>query len=598
MAISLISQPTQIFMPAYNPIQWVFSSTNTAICDMAYICDVYINGSFAVRLQAEPEGASNYGTFRIERVLQDYIDKNFKHDLVGFGTNPDEYVYYTLELRERYNANTNCIGPVTLTSVLYTTSTSPVSYYYAWNGALQYKEFTTYSTQNYVADSALTKFLTKTPQFLNVPFYTCPQPTNSYTIDGAYTSVSGNPWFILDGGSGGIVLPIGTQISYSIDSGSASILGIPTIGTTTVIGYDAIGFSHILALQGTPDPLPVGLSSSGLITVQIEAIESNGWMCLSFLQDYTNIQVDSMEVKTYDISNGLINTYNIPNAFADNHQSVGVGPNNLNAWASSQSPVQPDIIDNNVKYYSVQLLDFTAAAVSEVKYFMLDKRQTKFKSYRIHWLNRLGGYDSYTFDLLATRKIDVTRNTYTRMLDYNYDEGDRGETGINVAAKETYKFATNWMRKQDSLWMEDLYTSTDVYVTDNTTVEKLYEITSYVYDLVTGNIDLVMPAIPAVGTTFSYIITVTNFVDQQFTGTGTILSISGAGNAKTNITFPGAGGFGNTLVGVLTANIPTLTIIPMIPIQGTWEDKASVTGKNISYSIEMRTSYDVNVQSF
>lgn len=65
MAISLISYP-QDHQPAYNKIEWVFNSGNVNTCDFVYIRDLYINGSFAIRLKAFPDATNKYGYFNIE----------------------------------------------------------------------------------------------------------------------------------------------------------------------------------------------------------------------------------------------------------------------------------------------------------------------------------------------------------------------------------------------------------------------------------------------------------------------------------------------------------------------------------------------------
>ena len=114
MAITLISN-SGTFRPAYNPIQWVVSSNNVSRCEFVYLCDVYINGDFIIRLKAEA-GVNDYGYFRIERVLQDYLSKDFRHNLVGFASNTNSSCEYYLEFREQYNTNyaTTCVDSDTI----------------------------------------------------------------------------------------------------------------------------------------------------------------------------------------------------------------------------------------------------------------------------------------------------------------------------------------------------------------------------------------------------------------------------------------------------------------------------------------------------
>lgn len=594
MAVTLISAPED-FSPVYNAIEWVFSSPNYTRCDFNYICDVYVNGSFAIRLRAEPEGVNGYGYIRLDRVLQDFISKDFKHDLVGFASNDNSSCEYYIEVREQYNSNyaTTCIGPKTLSSVLYSSLGSPNNIF-GWNGALQYKEYLDFKGGDpyFLVDSYDTKFLNNVPNFLRVPYHKCSIPTFNYTIDGAVYN-AGFADFLLDGGSGGVILPNGTTFSYTVDDGTT--LGISNPGTGTITGYNAITFRHQTNVVAANN---VGVVISGTLTLTpIEKVKSNGWMVFSFLQDYTNNVADSLEVKTYDTSNVLIDTYSISNAINNKtHLSVGVGPNNLNDWGATQSPAI-EIIDETVKYYSVQLLDSGNVAVSELKYLKIDARETRFKKYRLHWSTKRGGYDSYTFDLLSAYNIDSGQETFTKILNSDYTEGDRGETTINVDARERYKFQTNQLQRIDAVWTKELYNSSDIYVVDNTPKEVDYPVTNFVYDSANDTIDLVMPFLPPIGTEFKYVLTLTGVNDQQYMGSGVIVAHSG-GNAKTNVSIPGSAGLGVSISGNIYAEVPQLTIIPMIPVTQNWDDKERTMSRNIIYSIELQPSYKVNTQSY
>lgn len=150
MAISLISEP-QLYQPVNNPIQFVFDSTNKNSCDFCYIADVYVNGNFIVSLKSFPDGTNGYGTFRLERVLKDYLSHDVHNDLIGFDNNPNSIITYSVEIIERANSQANCTGDVVDSAVLYTSSDK-----HAWNGALSYRDYSLFNYQEYVAINALT----------------------------------------------------------------------------------------------------------------------------------------------------------------------------------------------------------------------------------------------------------------------------------------------------------------------------------------------------------------------------------------------------------------------------------------------------------
>lgn len=151
MAISLITEP-QEFQPVNNPIEFVFDSGNKAACDFAYVADLYVNGNFVITLKAFPDGDNGYGTFRIERVLKDYVSWTIHSDLIGFANNQDSILEYYLDVYERSNASVDCTGAVVDGAVSYTSTTK-----YAWNGALSYVQFANLYDREYIAYDVISK---------------------------------------------------------------------------------------------------------------------------------------------------------------------------------------------------------------------------------------------------------------------------------------------------------------------------------------------------------------------------------------------------------------------------------------------------------
>jgi len=159
MAISLVSAPDQ-YTPAYNPIVFEFSSGNDSQCEFNYICDVYVNGTFATRLKTFPETSGN-GIFRIDRILQDYLTQDFNPAISDFTPNPNSICSYYLELYERYNTNADCVGDVTLQALSYT---SPVKY--SFNAAFQYQTLGDFTQTSHILEDAASQPLTDMPDDL------------------------------------------------------------------------------------------------------------------------------------------------------------------------------------------------------------------------------------------------------------------------------------------------------------------------------------------------------------------------------------------------------------------------------------------------
>jgi hypothetical protein len=495
MAITLVSN-SGTFRPAYNPIQWVVSSTNVSRCEFIYLCDVYVNGGFIIRLKAEA-GLNNYGYFRIERVLQDYLSKDFRHNLIGYATNSNSSCEYYLEFREQYNTNyaTTCVGSDTISAIQYTSATCK-----AWNGALQYKELLNFTANNYILNSSVTKLLNFTPSKMRIP------------IDGYFVA--------------------------------------------------------------------------------------------SFLQVYGTTPADTLEIKTYNSSYALLNTYYLDNdtspVISGAHSSVGCGPKNLNDHSQQLSPAL-DWIGIGVSFYTVQILDNTTAAVSEAILFEIDDRCTKYNKYRVWWLNRKGAFNSYSFNMIATRRIDSTQNTYDKLLEVDYTEGDRGKSVISVDAQESYLFQTDRVRKEECKYLEDLYTSPEIYVVDSNLIELNIAITGAVYNSGTASFVLSVPSGYSieVGYNFTYFVSDGSPIGMANTGGGTITSydsISGYYGTNVQATINA----GSLITGYMFIKVSETKIIPMIKPNGIFEDNSTPKSTNsaINYSIELQPSYKLNIQSF
>jgi hypothetical protein len=107
--------------------------------------------------------------------------------------------------------------------------------------------------------------------------------------------------------------------------------------------------------------------------------------------------------------------------------------------------------------------------------------QPRWTPVSLHFLNRLGGYDTFQFRLVNRRSAQVERKSYEQMdWQYNagsmsrYDSYKRINAGNNTfAVNETvsFKLSSDYINQTDYLWLKDLITSPEVY----------YEVDGYYY---------------------------------------------------------------------------------------------------------------------
>jgi hypothetical protein len=137
----------------------------------------------------------------------------------------------------------------------------------------------------------------------------------------------------------------------------------------------------------------------------------------------------------------------------------------INAWAGS------DIITQNTYGYNVYIT--LGAAVTRTLKF----RQVcnpKYRQYNLHFLNRLGGYDTMAFRLVNKRRSEFNRASYRRN-PYQLSGGQMtnidsynkyNETTYNFAIEHTdyYMLTSDWVNDMDYAWLAQLIASPIVYM--------------------------------------------------------------------------------------------------------------------------------------
>jgi hypothetical protein len=98
----------------------------------------------------------------------------------------------------------------------------------------------------------------------------------------------------------------------------------------------------------------------------------------------------------------------------------------------------------------------------------------KYRQYNLHFLNRLGGYDTMAFRLVNRRRSEFTRTSYRRN-PYQLSNGEMtnidtynkyNETTYNFAIQhyDFYNLTSDWIDDQDYAWLAQLVASSIVYM--------------------------------------------------------------------------------------------------------------------------------------
>ena len=170
--------------------------------------------------------------------------------------------------------------------------------------------------------------------------------------------------------------------------------------------------------------------------------------------DGTASQNFKVEILTYDSSDALLNTdyINITdwNAgytglnFDFYYITIPVGTSNLIAASVSLT---------NVSYYTIRIVN-DGGDVSELKRFnIVDSCD---QDIRIHWENKYGKRDSYTFKGNKQESLTHSSSTFTKAKNETYSVDDRGISVLQNISNSTFTAYSRSLGRDEYHWLSDM----------------------------------------------------------------------------------------------------------------------------------------------
>lgn len=146
---------------------------------------------------------------------------------------------------------------------------------------------------------------------------------------------------------------------------------------------------------------------------------------------------------------------------------VAVGTYDLeNSSAAIWTGSTPSTIIDGASYYDVWLSNGNKQQV--VRYY-INAKCSKYEPIRLHWLNRLGGFDSFNFNLKSEEETGIKRASYLQEehrftgTKWTYDTASRGTTDYHISTQDKLTINTDFLTEAESVWMEDFATSPVIY---------------------------------------------------------------------------------------------------------------------------------------
>lgn len=187
------------------------------------------------------------------------------------------------------------------------------------------------------------------------------------------------------------------------------------------------------------------------------------------------------KVVTYDSNNVVLGTYRIENpyqassAIADKLVRVGVGYHDLNN-TTLYSGVQP-VMTSSVNKYTVVMTNFAGTETTNPYTYTLECTWHSTSPTGLHFLNPLGGFDTFNFRMQRTKHSDVKRSTMNKNLGnltattWSYNSYDRGVTVFNTEIGDRWKLESDWIGDAQSLWLQQLIESPEVFYYDGSVMQ-------------------------------------------------------------------------------------------------------------------------------
>ncbi len=271
---------------------------------------------------------------------------------------------------------------------------------------------------------------------------------------------------------------------YGSSTSGTTVYSDLTAGSVNYAYNAVFDFLDFQNYTQTPYVIAGASSTNKWLTNQPASVyirsDQNAWM---HAQTDTSGSIYYAQVKTYDSAGSLIQTVKVVNSNqavgsdAAKFVRFGCGTRNLNliSGGSIDSGAQP-IITASVKSYTVQITKFDGTATSELKTFIINDACTRFDVFRIHFLNKMGGFDSFSFTRLSTETSTISRQSYKRNLGtltpitgaFGYAKSDRQDTVFDTNVKDSITLNSDWISEAESTWLKELVTSPCVFVDDAT----------------------------------------------------------------------------------------------------------------------------------
>lgn len=215
-------------------------------------------------------------------------------------------------------------------------------------------------------------------------------------------------------------------------------------------------------------------------------------------------------LKLYDVTGSLITSYTNTISVGDLNV-IDCSPQNLIANTSVT------LVDfQSCAYFTVRVQGLDAgvfSGFSENFTFWIDNECHRYDTHRLHWLNKLGGWDSFTFTLVSTDSTKVKTSDYQRErgewdttgTTWQYTRYHGEQMAFNKYATDKTVLNSDWIHESVQQWLvRDLYESPKVYLEIAVGQYEPVKVTNEEYTLQQRRVDGLIREVVTLERTYTY----------------------------------------------------------------------------------------------
>ena len=436
--MALVTQATpQVLTPAYNPVKYIYSSSNVSLQGFKFIFDIYESGTLnkIAEYRVLPTYSTGFGEIDLSKLLQAQVsyDLNLTNTSVYNATN--SHYKYDVHVGEEYLTTTTYA--LALTQYL----TAPYS------GKVQINVANTFIVGDQIN---ITQNL--------------PGPTANPNLEGLFTVLVANAAYIVVSSPWGTVTNPGTGGAITYADGRKTVTRDMALSLNKYVFNGAIKWSEWPSydyqdymLNGFQDRFLTSLPPANYFAT----LSQDLW--LNAVADGSPTPPDTM---VFENDGGNIFEKNVT---ATAHVSgISVGPNNFGTLTLVFGT--GNLIEPTTTFYTVSYE--RNGFPSSKKYKINIDRRIRTTEYSILFLDKLGSWGSFAFTLNSYEKGNVTREQFNQDVagyingvnQWDYDLTDRGMTNTYISTDTTIDLATNFMTMDMANYFTELISSPFTYV--------------------------------------------------------------------------------------------------------------------------------------